>query len=62
LDFAPVNLSNKKTKNEDKSFIDQGWQSSCFWGKKISMKWLYSEPLKKTFLNKMACFNVLVTN
>jgi len=31
LDFAPVNLSNKKTKNED---IDQGWQSSCFWGKK----------------------------
>jgi len=47
LDFAPVSLSNKKTKNEDKAFIDQGWQSSCFWGKKISMKWLYSEPLKK---------------
>jgi len=61
LDFAPVNLSNKKTKNEDKAFIDQGWQSSCFWGKNINEMAIQRTP-EKTFLNKMACFNVLVTN
>ena len=46
LDFAPVNLSNKKTKNEDKAFIDQGWQSSCFWGKKSQWNGYTANPWK----------------